>query len=39
LLRGGYWNSFSFVCRASQRYAYPPDTISLDSGFRAARNP
>ena len=38
LLRGGKWNNYSDVCRASQR-DYSTSGITDYFGFRAARNP
>ena len=39
LLRGGGWNSYSGVCRASERVGFAPGYVWADVGFRAVRNP
>ena len=39
LLRGGYWDHYSYSCRASGRNFYTPDLIYYNVGFRVARNP
>jgi len=39
LLRGGFWFSDSYYCRASQRYFDSPDFISFRFGFRVVRTP
>ena len=39
LLRGGYWNTYSDLCRASQRLNGSPDYLNLYGGFRVVRTP
>ena len=39
VLRGGGWSNYSLYCRASMRYAYTPDVINNDVGFRVVRTP
>ena len=39
VLRGGYWGSYSFSCRSSNRYDFVPDYRSFSVGFRVARTP
>jgi formylglycine-generating enzyme required for sulfatase activity len=39
LLRGGYWYSYSYSCRASRRYLSTPGTVYSYIGFRVVRTP
>ncbi len=39
LLRGGDWNGYSVVCRASKRLYFTPGGISNVIGFRVVRTP
>ena len=40
LLRGGYWNFYWFVCRASRRCnCGTPDDFNYDLGFRVVKTP
>ena len=39
VVRGGYWDSYAYRCRAANRYGYSPGDRYNLNGFRVARTP